>query len=146
MKSELTEAQKKSSAERKEKMKALVKQIGAMPKADREALAMKVCHVITCEGRGLSLHNQCMIALQSPFATIIGGFQQWRKAGRSVKKGEHGFVIWAPIHPGANADPDMQPPTDEGEKPARPRFILVTMFDVAQTEDIGGVVLDKNVA
>jgi hypothetical protein len=138
MRREPTEAQKKASAERKEKLRALVKAIGAMPEAERQAMAMKISGVVTCEGRSLSVHNQCMIAFQSPFATVIGGFNQWRKVGRSVKRGEHGFVIWAPAFPGTATDETLQPPSEDGEAKGkqRKRFILVTMFDIAQTQEL----------
>jgi hypothetical protein len=137
-KRELTAEQKQKSAERKEKLKALCASLRAMPKEQREALAMKCAAVITCEGRALSVHNQCMVAVQNPFATVIGGFNQWRKLGRSVRKGEHGLVIWAPAGE-SGGDSELQPPADgDGEKEKqRKRFLLVTMFDVAQTEEIG---------
>lgn len=135
-KKELTAEQKQKTAERKEKLKALCASLRSMPKEQREALAAKCAAVITCEGRALSLHNQCMVAAQNPFATVIGGFNQWRKLGRSVRRGEHGLVIWAPAGNG-DGDADMQPPADGEEKQQRMRFLLVTMFDVAQTEEIG---------
>jgi len=136
---QLTEAERQRSAERKEKLRGIVKQIAAMTPENRQLLAMKVTGIVTCEGRALSVHNQCMIAFQSPFATVIGGFQQWRRIGRQVRKGEHGFVIWAPAGEGKPVDETLQPPADNG-KPERKRFILVTMFDVAQTDEIGAVV------
>ena len=139
---ELTEKQKRASAERKEKLRALVKKLGAMPEAERNALAAQCAGVMTCEGHSLSLHNQCMVAMQSPFATVIGGFNQWRKTGRTVTSGQHGFVIWAPVRESENprVDTDLQPPSNGDAtdvSKARRRFILVTMFDVSQTAELG---------
>lgn len=44
-----------------------------------------------------SLANSILIATQRPDATLVAGFDAWRKLGRFVKKGEKGIGIVAPI-------------------------------------------------
>ena len=44
-----------------------------------------------------SLGNVLEIARQRPDATNVAGFWKWKELGRSVKKGEKGIRILAPI-------------------------------------------------
>lgn len=139
-KKELTEEQKAQAQATREEMKAICQQIKAMSPADRLALSSKMA-VTTIEGRTLSPHNQCMAAIQKSSVTIVGGFWQWKANGRQVIKGEKSLKIWAPITHG-KGDEELQPPSateGEGEtaKNDRPRFVLVSVFDVSQTEKIG---------
>ena len=126
MKRPPTEEQKAASAERRERFRALSKRIAEMPEADRAALAARISPV-TVEGRGLSLHNTIMIGFQLPTATVVGGFAQWRQAGRAVRKGEHGIAIWVPRFAGKSDADDAGSP--EG-------FIIGYVFDVSQTDAI----------
>ena len=127
MKRPPTEEQKQKAAERRERMRAIAKQIAAMDEGERFALAMR-CPVVNIEGHSLSTFNQCMIGHQIPAATIVGGFRQWLKAGRAVRKGEHGAAIWVPISKGGE---EMDP-----AKPTGVRFVLGTVFDVSQTDEV----------
>ena len=135
-----TPAQQEAAKARRERFRAIVKQIAAMDAGQRAFLASKGV-LMTCEGHTLSLGNQLLLALQCPDATIVGGFRQWKNQGRSVKKDEHGHMIWVPIGTG-EPDADTPQPSDiegEGEaKPTRLRFIVGTMFDIAQTEPSQG--------
>ena len=107
--------------------------------AGQRALLASKGVLATCEGHTLSLGNQMLLALQCPDATIVGGFRQWKAQGRSVKKGEHGHMIWVPIGTG-EPDADTPQPSEidgEGEaKPTRLRFLVGTVFSIEQTEDI----------
>ena len=131
-----TEEQSARAAERRARMRQLAKTISAMSTEERAALIARVCPagVVTIEGRPLSIFNACMVLSQSATATVLGGFQQWRKAGRCVRKGEHGIAIWAPI--GKGSDGEAKDVAEDDQK--RPRFLLVTMFDVAQTDALEG--------
>ena len=40
-----------------------------------------------------SFWNTLAIFTQRPDATLLAGFQQWRKLGRHVLKGQHGIAI-----------------------------------------------------
>ena len=44
-----------------------------------------------------SFSNQLLIQLQRPAATRVAGFNDWKKFGRYVKKGEKGIRILAPV-------------------------------------------------
>lgn len=99
---------------------------------EREAMAARMGTVATVEGRALSLHNALLVYMQRPDATIVGGFRQWLAAGRSVRKGEHGVMIWAPGGERA-AHEDADDVIDEAT--SGPRFVMITVFDVAQTEE-----------
>ena len=100
-----------------------------MGEAQRSELAASIM-CITIEGHPLSVHNVCLIAVQRPNATVLGGFQQWYRAGRQVRKGERGLMIWAPTKP-------KEQKTDTNEEDARDfRFVHVTVFDITQTDEI----------
>lgn len=116
--------------ERRAKMRALANQVGKMSEAQRQELAARLPGVTTIEGRMLSLHNQCLLAMQMPGATLVGGFRQWIKNGRAVRKGEHGACIWVPI---GHKTTDENGMTETDEKVG---FILGTVFDISQTAEI----------
>ncbi len=46
-----------------------------------------------------SWHNQLLIWMQRPDATLVRGFQGWKELGRYVRKGETGIRILAPAGP-----------------------------------------------
>lgn len=138
MKRELTEDQKAKRDQRKAQFKALWKQVAAMPEHERIQLSNKYGFV-TCEGHALSLCNSMLIALQNPSASVLGGFRQWIKHGRAVRKGEHGCMIWVPIgvapdNQGSSSPSPLDNPGD-AEAPET-RFIIGTLFDISQTDEI----------
>ncbi len=95
-----------------------------------------------------SVNNTMLIAMQKQDATLVAGFNQWKKDfGRSVKKGEKGIKILAPSaykskKEEIKRDPDTDLPIlDENGKPVkeeveemRMAFRSVTVFDVSQTD------------
>ena len=129
MKRELNADQVAARDAKRTKFRQLAKQLSAMPRADREALAARLPVISTIEGRTVSAINMCLVAAQIPSATIVGGFKQWRKAGRVVRKGEHGASIWVPFKSKA----------DDNAENSDVHFGMGTVFDVAQTEEIGAV-------
>jgi hypothetical protein len=105
-----------------------------MSDEQRATMAAQMSAVVTVEGRALSLHNSCLVAAQKPDATILGGFGQWIKAGRVVRKGEHGVMIWAPTMRRTDTlSPDAEQASDTMTT-RRAGFIMVTVFDVSQTD------------
>ena len=126
-----TPEQLNAAAERKAQFRALVAQIAKLPPAERAAVAAKMPAVMTCEGRTLSVTNQCLIMAQCPTVTIVGGFRQWLRAGRCVRKGEHGLALWVPGSRKGTAEADGADDTAEAD--SKPFFIMGTVFDVAQT-------------
>jgi len=107
-----------------------------------------------------SLHNQILIWLQKPDATLVAGYRTWQqKFNRYVKKGEKGIAILAPrtfkpkedgddnqARKGRQQQDEGEEPTTvlvstlacgEGDQPAPRRriyFTTVYVFDVSQTE------------
>lgn len=116
--------QKAKAAERREKFNQIAKQIAAMTDEQRATLAARMVGVMTCEGKTVSHKNLCLLAHQRESVTMVGGFRQWLKQGRVVRKGEHGLTIWVP-HIKGNAE--------QGEA-EEVRFGLGTVFDVSQTD------------
>jgi hypothetical protein len=83
-----------------------------------------------------SFGNILEIARQKPDAIRVAGFWKWKELGRSVKKGEKGIRILAPIvgirrktdEEAAKSDPAYQ------NKPVLVGFRSAYVFDVSQTE------------
>jgi hypothetical protein len=73
-----------------------------------------------------SLRNVWLIAAQRPTATRVAGFHAWKKMNRSVRRGEKGIAILAPIvrHERTNDEPDD----------AIVGFRAAYVFDIAQTD------------
>lgn len=111
--------------ERRKLKKQFADKVKAMSESERQAIADKF-GVVTIEGRSLSCYNCCMVWMQNPSATVVGGFKQWKKSGRIVRKGQHGMAIWVPI---GTKDSD-------GNLSEVDRCILGTVFDISQTEEI----------
>jgi len=95
-----------------------------------------------------SLNNVLLINMQCPDATHVAGYSKWQSAfSRHVKKGEKGIKIIAPTPFKKKVeetilDPDTKLPMrgPDGELLTKevevviPRFRVVTVFDVGQTE------------
>ena len=116
-------------------MNKLVKQVAAMSREEREQVAARL-GIVTCEGHALSFYNQCFLAAQGAgSATIVAGFQQWRRNGRCVRKGEHACgVIYVPTGKRRSEDSeDEEAPSSPADRESV-RFMLVPVFDVSQTE------------
>ncbi len=71
-----------------------------------------------------SFNNCCLIIHQCPDASSVAGFHAWKKLNRSVKKGEKGIRILAPMTYKDAEDPEA----------VRVSFRSVAVFDVSQTE------------
>lgn len=126
MKKHATESQKQAAKERREKLAAMAKQIAAMPPEDRAKLAAQ--GVATIEGHALSLKNAMLLIMQRAQVSVVGGFQQWRQAGRVVRKGEKALALWIPV---------TRKETDEsGAETVNPGFRIANVFDISQTEEI----------
>jgi antirestriction protein ArdC len=86
-----------------------------------------------------SFGNVLLIACQRPDATHVAGFHTWKKLGRSVRRGEKGIAILAPIVARARIDTNDRR-AEEGEEPEHTQakavrgFVAVHVFDVNQTE------------
>lgn len=114
--------------ERKAQLKELRTRLANLTESERQVLTARGI-IATIEGRTLSLHNTIMVYLQcnGKTPTIVGGYQQWRKAGRQVKKGEHGYIIWFPT--GRKNE-------ETGDIEEIETYYTGTVFDVSQTEAV----------
>jgi hypothetical protein len=135
-----TEEQKQRAAERRERFRALAKTVAEMTDAERAALVDRCGAVVTIEGHPLSFFNTCLVLSQNPGASVVGGFAQWVKAGRSVRKGERGLGIWVPLGKSKGEDAPAAAAGDQSadgnDAAGRPRFIMGTVFDIAQTDEV----------
>jgi hypothetical protein len=81
-----------------------------------------------------SFWNTLAILRARPDASRLAGFQQWRRLGREVRKGEHGIAILAPIVRTVDqVGPDCVGGAAEGARRCV-GFKVVYVFDVAQTD------------
>lgn len=90
-----------------------------------------------------SYYNVMLIWSQMPNATMVAGYKTWEKEfGRTVKKGEKGIAILAPIGRKRNVykkDDNGDIVLDEDGKPVKEeisylQFRIVYVYDVSQTE------------
>ncbi|MFI7396594.1 MULTISPECIES: ArdC-like ssDNA-binding domain-containing protein [Streptomyces] len=84
-----------------------------------------------------SANNMLLILAQCPHATQVRSFKQWKEHGRSVRKGEKGLRIFAPMTV-KKKDETGAPELDEnGQEKKRTIFKTVAVFDISQTDPIG---------
>ncbi|TWT60981.1 ArdC-like ssDNA-binding domain-containing protein [Rubinisphaera italica] len=81
-----------------------------------------------------SFGNVMLITLQRPDASQVAGFHAWKKLGRSVKKGERGIKILAPVMRKKDEENEVEKSRDGEEEKRVVGFRTVHVFDVAQTE------------
>jgi hypothetical protein len=131
-----TAEQKAKSEERKQRFRAIAKQLADMSDAQRAELAARLIGITNVDGHNLSARNVGLIALQCPSATLVGGFRQWLAHGRCVRRGEHGLMIWVPItRKRGDVGADRGAGNDVADVDTR--FIIGTIFDVSQTIELG---------
>ena len=129
----ITPEQKARSEARKAAFRALAKRVAGMTEQERTDLSRK-CSPVSIAGTSFSTTNSILLILQCPTGTIFGGFRQWIKAGRCVRKGEHGAAIWCKTGNKENAaGSESAEPSGDSEGDSL-RFIVGTVFDVSQTE------------
>ena len=125
----------KAAAEAKRAaFKNFANQIAKMKPEDRIAMAMQ-SPITTINLQPLSVKNQCLIALQMPTATICAGFRQWLKNGRAVMKGQKALSIWIPT----GCQKSDGTGDDAGGDANETRFVVGSVFDIQQTEEIAEV-------
>lgn len=81
-----------------------------------------------------SFTNVMLIWSQNPEATRVAGFGTWKKLRRSVRRGEKGIAIVAPVPIKPGEDEPAGQEADGEEREQRLRFRIVHVFDVSQTE------------
>jgi hypothetical protein len=94
-----------------------------------------------------SVSNQLLLAAQAPTASLVMSAAQWRQVGRYPARGSIALRIWAPrratqhdqrVGPSRPAEESGDRPTPDSNvargADGRARFLLVPVFDVAQTD------------
>lgn len=141
--------QKFAPSEAKRLAMDLAAKIGRMGPEERQAIADQLPVVINPDGHALTPLNTILLCQQSKRTdlTIVAGFKQWVKVKRVVRKGEKSIgFIRVPLHVVAreNRGSDGKPlPGKEDSKALRFRFVAV--FDVSQTDELGGVVEEQDI-
>ena len=76
-----------------------------------------------------------LIFSQAPDASQVAGFRKWQELGRQVRKGEKAIKIF-----GYSTKKITETDTETGEETTRraPRFPILSVFDIAQTDPIEG--------
>jgi antirestriction protein ArdC len=81
--------------------------------------------------RRYSWNNVLLIASQRPAASRVAGFHAWHDLGRTVKKGEKGIMILAPMRAKQEWTPGQDQPKESYRVTGfRPAYV----FDISQTE------------
>ena len=118
-------------ANKLEHLKLIRKTLQAMDNAQKEAIVSKF-GIITVDGHPLSVFNTCFLFNQNTGnevpISMVGGYKQWQKSGRQVKKGTHSFVILVPSV--------KQIEISETETDLDVNFYSANVFDITQTEEI----------
>lgn len=118
-----------------DKIKELVKKLAEFDENQRKELAEKLYIITTCESHRLSEDNSILIHCQNKTEipiTMVGGYRQWTRHNRQVKKGAHGFLIRYPMKP--KKEEKQQEETSNDNETTH--FWWAYVFDVSQTEEM----------
>jgi hypothetical protein len=80
-----------------------------------------------------SFNNTILIYRQNPHASLVKGFQEWKKHGRFVKKGAKAIKVLAPLI-GKKKEKRETKDEEEKEKKVLYGFRYVNVFDVSNTD------------
>lgn len=131
VKKELTPEQAAKRDERRAAFRKLVKRVADMSDVQKAELGRY--GAVKLDGSSFGPCNTMLIALQSPGASMCASFGNWIKAGRCVRKGEHGVSIWVPIG-GKKITNETTGATENESGSEKPGFTSGTVFDVSQTD------------
>ncbi len=131
-------------AERQEQIKALTDKLEAGVKEVFESEQYKAYLKAMSKFHHYSFGNVLLLLLQCPEASLVAGFQTWKKQfDRTVKKGEQGIKIIAPVTHSRltfqdRLDPDTQQPMigPDGTPEKEPVFVRYQSFRVAYVFDV----------
>lgn len=129
----MTDQKHNRSPSQRERIREIAQQLEDGVKAVFESDQYKEYLRCMSKFHNYSVNNCLLIAMQRPDASLVAGYQTWRKEhGRQVKKGEKGIKILAPCkykvetnEKDENGDPKLKELTG---------FRVITVFDYAQTE------------
>ena len=116
---------------KKQKIQAIFQSVKDLTPEQKDYL-MKNLIVKNPEGHLLSGNNCLLLERQAAMYnpnisfSVVGGFQQWQKHNRKVKKGESGFYIAIP----------SKKQDEQSENNNEVFFFFKAVFDISQTEEI----------
>jgi len=116
---------------KKQKIKAIYQSVKDLTPEQKDFLSKNLI-VKNPEGHFLSCHNCIMLERQAAMYnpnisfSVVGGFQQWQKHNRKIKKGESGFFIAIP----------SKKQDEQSENNDEVFFFFKAVFDISQTEPI----------
>ena len=117
----------------KERIQEITEQLEAGVIAVFESDAYKAYLNCMSKFHNYSLNNTLLIALQRPDASLVAGYNAWKKDhGRQVRKGEKGIKIIAPC----KYKVELEEKDDDGNQKVAEYtgFKVATVFDYSQTE------------
>lgn len=82
-----------------------------------------------------SLNNLLLILSQNPEATYVAGFRQWQAKDRQVRAGEKAIKIRGYS---TKKITEEDPETGDEVEHRQPRFSILSVFDIAQTDAVEG--------
>lgn len=106
---------------------------------DPEALAahLRFCALF----RAYSFRNTLLLAEQArargTSASFFKGYRAWQDAGRQVRKGERGYMLFAPVVRRLTGDEAREAKVEDGTR-AVVAYRVATVFDIDQTSVIEG--------
>jgi hypothetical protein len=113
--------------------------LASLNAAERQAIIDRVGgRIPTIEGHLTSPYNTCALITQNANVTVVGGYQQWLRAGRQVRKGEQALYLFVPTTPIKKQEAGSASVESQTLNAGGVRFRMVPVFDIAQTEEVSG--------
>ena len=118
-------------AVKKQKIQAIYQSVKDLTPEQKQSIILSMLvknpsnHLLSSNNM-LLLNRQAAIRRMNITFTIVGGFKQWLKHNRKVKKGKRGFYIAIP----------SKKENQESENNDETFFFYKSVFDISQTEEI----------
>ena len=115
---------------KKQKIQAMFQSVKDLTPEQKQSIILSML-VKNPEGHLLSGNNMLLLNRQAAISnpdisfSVVGGFNQWQKHNRKVKKGESGFYIAIP----------SKKQTQQSENEDEVFFFFKAVFDITQTEE-----------
>ena len=137
---------KRTAAERRQQAKELQASIAGQVEQLRGSEQWRAYLDFVQAFHHYSLNNVFLILAQCPHATHVAGFRKWQSLGRQVRKGQKAIKIFGYSTTKVDTDADADPTAkiearenDSGQTHAvRVRFPVLSVFDMAQTDEVEG--------
>ena len=116
---------------KKQKIQAIYKSVKDLTPEQKQSIILSML-VKNPEGHTFSGNNMLLLNRQAAIYnpdidfSVVGGFRQWQKHNRKVKKGESGFYIAIP----------SKKENQEEENADETFFFFKAVFDISQTEEL----------